>query len=236
MLIQMSLLKQAWKLTAVTVCAVLLAACGIAAPAPTVTAVASFTPVTPSITPSPIPTTTPSPTNTFTATPEPVTPPGCMIVNEDGKLYVLSDDVFFAFGPASEEIDQALADNYPEWANYEQNVSWDTEPAKLGEIVREASFQEKFALNSEVTLVTLGESLHWQLPSDSDLFLQSLTIGERLVRLWDEYSHPDNESIRSSYPEVTNGATYALYAFFNYDKERLKAWCDAYHMLFETSR
>jgi len=213
--------------------AILFAGCGQVTPVPTATATTapSFAPVISSITP----TTIPSPTNTFTVTPEPGAPPGCKIINEDGKLYVLSDDVFFAFGPSVEELDQALVGNYPEWANYEQNVSWSSELVTVGKIVREASFQEKFALNSAVTLVTLGESLNWQLPTDSDLFLQSLTISERLVRLWDEYSHPDNEVIRSRNSKVTNGATYALYILFDYDTNRLQAWCGTYQRLFGTS-
>lgn len=238
MLVSMTIRKRIWIAFSVILIVFLVGACGNIAPIPTVAATAttmpSLTPSTPSVTP-PIPTTTSLLTNTLTATSEPRTPPSCMIVSKDGKLFVLSDQVFFAIGPSEEEIDKALADNFPEWANYKQNVSWHSEPVKLSKIIREASFQEKFALNSEVTLVTLGENLDWQLPSNSDLFSQSLTIGERLVRLWDEYSHPDNESIRSSYPQVTNGATYALYIFFGHDREKLRAWCMNYQRLFGSS-
>jgi len=145
---------------------------------------------------------------------------------------VLSDDVFFAFGPSEEELDQVLAVNYPEWADYEQNVSWYSEPVTVGKIVREASFQEKFALNSAVTLVTLGESRGWQLPSDGDVFLESLTISERLHHLWFEWTNPENEEIRAQFPEITNAATYALYVYFDYDINRLQAWQDAYQGLF----
>jgi murein DD-endopeptidase MepM/ murein hydrolase activator NlpD len=148
------------------------------------------------------------------------------------SINVLHDQVFFALGPKEEELNRALENNFPEWANYEQNVRWDSEPAKLGEIVREASFQEQFALNPAVTLVTLGESLDWQLPSDSDLFLQSMTIGERLNYLWFEWANPENENIRVQNPEVSNGATYALYVFFDHDKDRLQAWQDTYYRLF----
>lgn len=223
----------------------LLVACGNLMPGsmptsvPTVTATAtivpSITPFTPSITPSPNPTITPLPTNPFTTTLEPDTPPGCMILNEDEKVYVLSDDVFFAYGPSAEELDQVLTANYPEWANYEQNVSWYPEPVTVGKIVREASFQERFALNPAVTLVTLGESLNWQLPANTDLFLQSLSIGERLHHLWFEWTNPENEQIRAQFPEVTNAATYALYVFFGYDLENLRAWCMSYQELFGTA-
>jgi hypothetical protein len=148
------------------------------------------------------------------------------------SIHVLDDQVFFALGPSGEELNQTLADNYPEWANYRQDVSWYSEPVTVGKIVREASFQEKFALNSEVALVTLGESLNWQSPSDSDLFLQSFAIGERPNYLWYEWTNPENEEIRAQFPEVTNGASYALYVFFNYDGEKLQIWYDAYQRLF----
>ena len=134
-----------------------------------------------------------------------------------------------------DELNQALANNFPEWANYEQNVRWSSEPAKLGEIVLNASFQEQFALNPAVTLITLGESMNWQLPSNSDLFFQSLDISERLNKLVFEWTNPENEAIRAHYPEVSNGATYALYVFFNYDIERLQTWCNTYQQLFGTS-
>ena len=148
------------------------------------------------------------------------------------SINALDDQVFFALGPSGEELDQALANNYPEWANYQQNVSWYSEPVKVGKVVREASFQEEFALNSGVTLVTLGESLDWQLPSTTDVFSESLVVGETLTNLWSEWINPENEQIRAQYPEVSNGATYALYAFFDFDTVRLQAWQDSYQRLF----
>jgi len=134
----------------------------------------TLTPLSPTatITPPIISTTTLVPTNTLTTTPEPGTPLGCLIINEDGKLYILSNKEFYAFGPDDDELDQALADHYPEWANFTQSVQWSSEPAKVGEIVSEASFDEKFALNPAVTLTTLGTSLDWQIPPDGDLFAQ----------------------------------------------------------------
>jgi hypothetical protein len=233
----MKIRKRVLTVSSVILTMFLSGACGAATPVPTLTATnaPSLTPITPTITPSPIPTITSLPTGTYTATPEPDTPPGCKILNEDGKLNVLSDDVFFALGPSGEELDQALADNYPEWANYKQNVSWYPEPVTVGKIVREASFQERFALNSAITLVTLGESLNWQLPSNSDLFSESLTAGERLHHLWFEWTNPENKQIRAQFSEVANAATYALYVYFGYDGAKLQAWCMTYQRLFGTS-
>ena len=135
-----------------------LGACGIATPVPTFTATTtpSLTPLVFSITPSPVPTTTPLPTNTSTATLEPGIPPGCMIHDEDGKLYVLSEKEFFAFGPSETKLDEVLVGNYPEWASFEQNVSWYSEPVRVGKIIEAASFREEYSLNPAVTLVTLG--------------------------------------------------------------------------------
>ncbi|MEJ5240328.1 MAG: hypothetical protein WHS87_03950 [Anaerolineales bacterium] len=152
-------------------------------------------------------------------------------------MYILSTDVFFSWGPTEEEINQALTDVFPAWAIFEQPVSWKPEPAKVGEIIREASlFEETFALNPAVTLVTLGVSLDWQLPPDSDLYSRAIATGRRLEHLWHEWAHPDNEYIRVRHPNLANdGATYALYIFFNQDLEKLQLWCDTYQKLFGAS-
>ena len=237
MLLLMKIRERVLIVSSVILTMFLTGACGAATPVPTITATnaPSLTPITPTITPSPFPTITSLPTGTYTATPEPGTPPGCKIIDESGNLYVLSSNEIFAWGVTEDELNQALANNFPEWANYEQNVRWSSEPAKLGEIVLNASFQEQFALNPAVTLITLGESMNWQLPSNSDLFFQSLDISERLNKLVFEWTNPENEAIRAHYPEVSNGATYALYVFFNYDIERLQTWCNTYQQLFGTS-
>ncbi|MBI5840647.1 MAG: M23 family metallopeptidase, partial [Chloroflexi bacterium] len=55
---------------------------------------------------------------------------------------------------------------------------------------------------------------------------------KRLNHLVFEWTNPENEDIRTRYPEVSNGATYALYVFFDYDQGKLQAWHDAYVKLF----
>lgn len=192
-------------------------------PTPISTLHFTFTPATPTMTPLFKETSTVIPT---------------FVNNSDCKeiqatnLYLLSDDVFFAITTTAEDINQTLTNNYPEWANYEQTVTWNTEPVKLGEIILSASFQEQFAINSAVTLVTLGESLDWQLPLGEDLYSKSLSISERLFLYAFEWSKPENEEIRKSYPEVTNAATYAIYIFFNNDREKIQQWCYSYQKLF----
>ncbi|HXF90328.1 MAG TPA: hypothetical protein VNJ29_00195 [Candidatus Nitrosotenuis sp.] len=168
---------------------------------------------------------------TSTATPTFVNNSDCKKIKET-NLYLLSDDDFFAITTTAEDINRALGSNYPEWANYEQKVTWNTEPVKLGEIILSASFQEQFAINSAVTLVTLGESLDWQLPLDEDLYSKSLSISKRLFLSAFEWSKPENEGIRKSYPEITNAATYAIYIFFSNDREKIQKWCYSYQKLF----
>src|SRR5574339_150890 len=77
------------------------------------TPMSSLTPFTPSMTPSPMPTATPLPSSTFTLTPEPGTPSGCKILHQDGKIEVLSEKEFFAFGPSETELDEVLVGSYP---------------------------------------------------------------------------------------------------------------------------
>ena len=230
----MKLLKQAKKLVTLAIGTILLVACGIAAPVPTVTStvVPSFTQFTPSVAPSPISTTTPRPADTLTATAEPNVSTGCKIINEDGKLYVLSEKEFFAFGPSEAKLDEVLVGNYPDWSSFEQNVSWYSEPVNLGKIIEAASFREQYRFNPAVTLVTLAESLGWQIPADGDLYTRALETSEALIRPALEWIKPDNEQLRAQYPQIANGATYALHIFFEGDEGRLQAWCNTYQRLF----
>jgi len=215
-----------------------LAACGIATPVPTVTAIttSSPTPIAPSITPSYTPSAIPLPTNTYTASLEPDIAPNCKIANEPGQLYLLSEKKFRDLRTTEGKLNKALALHYPEWAHYTQMVSWDTQPVKLGEIIVSASLNEQLNLqiNPAVTLITLGESMDWQLPANTDLFLKSREISEELEGMALDWVNPQNEGLRSQYPEVANSATYTLYAYFNYKLDRLQSWCNTYQRLFET--
>jgi len=238
MLILMKLLKRPWKFLALTLSTFLLAACGVATPMPTVTvtATSSPTPVAPSITPSYTASAILLSTNTYAASPEPDVAPNCKISNEEGQLYLLSDQEFRDLRTHEGILDQALAAHYPEWANYTQSVPWSTQPVKLGEIIVSASYDEEanLQINPAVTLVTLGDSLDWQLPSNTDLYLKSQEISTELNRLSFDWEDPQNENLRSQYPEVTNSGTYALYIFFNSRLDRLQRWCSTYQQLFGT--
>ena len=228
----MTLLQRILVLTIQLLIAFQLAACGIAAPAPTVTAtlVSSLAPPTPSITPSVIP----LPTDTHMASPELGIAPNCRIANEEGQLYLLNNQEFRNLRTSDGKLDRALAVHYPEWANYTQLVPWSTQPVKLGEIIVSASLNIELNLqiNPAVTLVTLGESLDWQLPANTDLFSKSREISLTLQQHDYDWVDPQNKNLHSQYPEVTNNATYALYAYFSYNPDRLQSWCNTYQQLF----
>ncbi len=195
-------------------------------------------PVNPSITPSQTPSAIPIPTSTHTASPEPDIALNCNIINEAGQLYLLSDKKFqnlLAF-TSTRELDQALAIHYPEWSNYRQMVSWSAQPIAIGEIMNSASLDIELNLqiNPAVTLVTLGESLNWQLPSNTDLYLKAREISLQLSRSGFDWDTQQNESLRSQYPEIVNGGTYALYIFFHSNLDSLESWCNKYQILFGT--
>lgn len=221
----------ALKRIVVSLLMVSLVACGVATPIPTApaTTAPSLTPIAPSISA----TTTISPTNIPTASPESDVAPNCKIANEEGRLYLLSDQEFHDLRTTAGKLNRALAAHYPEWANYTQPVPWSTQPVKLGEIIVSASINIELNLqiNPAVTLVTLGDSLNWQLPANEDLFSKSREISLTLEQYASDWNDPQ-KSLRSQYPEVANSGTYALYAFFNYNLDRLQGWCNTYQQLF----
>lgn len=178
-----------------------------------------------------------TPTSILTETLNLTALPPCDIVNAEGKLYVLGTGVFFSLGPSDNEIDRALKNTFPAWAAFQQRILGYSELASVGEIIEAASLgQEKFSLNPAVTLITLGLKLDWQLPPDGDLYSQSLIVGEQLHHNWFQWNNPDNEQLRLRYPNLADdGATYALYEFFDHDIEKLQNWCNTYQALFAGS-
>lgn len=147
----------------------------------------------------------------------------------------MSENLLFLPGSNGEVLDQALAETYPTWASFRQQPDWYNEPVTAGQIIQDASVEETFQMNATVTLVTVGLELNWQLPDDGDLFSKARNTGEQLVLNSLEWSHPDNEHIRSQHPEVRNGATYALYKYFDFNKVALQEWCESYIALFGKS-
>jgi hypothetical protein len=236
MMIYMKILKCELIVFSILLFTSLIGACGDVTPVPIVTetVVVKLLSPTSSITPSPIPSITSLPMNTYTATPELDIAQDCKISDETGQLYLLSDQEFRDLRTTPGKLDQVLTNNYPEWANYTQMVPWSTQPVKLGEIIVSVSHDEEsnLQINAAVTLVTLGDSLNWQLPSNTDIYLRSQEISTELNRLSFDWENPFDDSLRRQYPEVANSGTYALYAFFDYNLDRLQSWCNTYQKLF----
>lgn len=186
----------------------------------------------PTITSTPIPTSLPTSTSTLTPT------QSCYTNKNDSKVFILHDDVF-SFARIDEEIlDEVLSNNYPEWSSFRQKMDWYDEPVSAGTIIDDASFAERFALNPAVTLVTLGIQLNWDLPMDGDLFSPARSVGKKLdSHYWDYVFNEINDQIQTNekYSDVANAATYAIYAFFEYDQVILEDWCEIYIKLYDQS-
>ena len=163
-------------------------------------------------------------------------------MSDDEILYILHNDVFNHRGPDGKELDMALFRMYSQWASFSQILGWYEEPLSAGRIIEEASSKEPdLQVNSAVTLVTVGMLLNWQLLPDADLFSQARAVSERLDDLYWEYfnwkhfdDNQDKETQRH-YQDAGNAATYAIYAFFEYDREVLSEWCETYQNLFGQS-
>lgn len=199
----------------------------------------STSPAVPTLTPQSTKTASPSLTPSLTATPTSsptATPlPNCGIYDQEGNFYVLNDDVIFYPGPDGEDLDLALEKAYPTWSSFRQQPDWYDEPVSAGQIIKDASYEKTFHLNSAVLLVTVGLELNWEKPIDGDLYSRARNTGERLVLFSGEWIHPDNVHIRSQYPQIANGATYALYKYFDFNEAALEDWCEDYITLFEKS-
>ncbi len=163
---------------------------------------------------------------------------GVRALNPQNPLYVLHDDILYHIGPDAEELDRALNALFPQWASFRQTVPWWDEPISAGQVVEDASFDETFEINPAVTLVTVGMQLDWQPPADGDLFSRAQSVSEQLHGLFWKYArwkhlgeHKDEEA-QARFQDVANAATYALYAFFHFDRQQLENWHETYRALF----
>ena len=231
MLILMNLLKQAKKLVTLAISTILLAACGIAAPAPTVTAttVPSLTPFIPSATLPPTSTTIPSPTITLISTPD-----FCDQSQWGDKIQILSNDLLTALKPGGPTVfDRILAEQNPAWADFRQDSH--DEMRSAGVIFHETAFGPEWGtgINPAVILVTYGIERNWELPADGDLVSEVEQIRAVLFQHRSEWVHGEVDP--SQYPMVANGATYVLYRYFNGDLSKLEDWCRTYVQVYDKS-
>ncbi len=175
-----------------------------------------------------------SPTSISTLTPT----PSCLTNIHGSKLFILHDSVLYRGGVQGEHLDRALEVRFPEWTTFTQIPYWNDKPLSAGEIIDEASFAEEFQINPAITLVTLGVEFNWMLPSNGDLFTIARETAKNLNGYYWDYAFDDIDDqtqIKNSYPGIENAATYAIYAYFDNDKEKLVEWCETYIELFNQS-
>jgi hypothetical protein len=201
--------------------ATLFAGCGQITQVPNVT-----TTMMPSIAPL-IPSNTPLPINVITQTVTAIPLSTCTPI-PNNNVYLVDRAVYDAVdaglelgvGEAVEVLQQALEEHHPEWA----------EEDGLAEYVWNHSHAQNIGVNPRVLLVTTGVALDWQIPEDHDLREDIIQTGITLTQHYREFRF--NEELQANYPQVADAANYALYAFFDYDLEKLDAWQQEYDQMF----
>ena len=199
----------------------LIGACGNVTPVLSVTET-----VVPSLTLLPL-SITPSPVNTITQTATVTVLPRCTPV-PDGYIYVIeyftyeNVDAGLELGAwgAIEVLQQALDVHHPGWAQEEG----------LAKYVWDHSHAQMIGVNPRVLLVTAGMALNWQIPEGHDLGEDVSQVGVTLTQHYRGFLF--NEDLQADYPQVANAESYALYAFFDYDLEKLNAWQQEYDRMF----
>ena len=187
---------------------------------------------TPSITVSPTYTPSPSPTLTSTISP---TPDICNPAQwqEDG-IYVLSTDQFGALKPGGPNtFIRILIDKNPAWADFQQEDHGEMRAA--GKIFHESSCGPEMGMgaNPAVVLVLYGVNNNWALPVNGDLVSAVYQIRDSLYHDEAEWDFGDID--QSQYPPIANGATYALYRYFDGNKDLLESWCRTYEEVYGES-
>jgi hypothetical protein len=201
---------------------VILMACSVVTPLPTVTVTTtpSLTPFIPSITPSAIP--------SITSTPD-----FCNSAQWGEKIQILSNDLFTALEPGGPTLfDSILVGQNPAWADFRQNQSGEIRSA--GIIFHETAFGPELGtgVNPAVLLVTYGVEQNWELPANGDLVSE---VDRIRAELHQYESDVILEKIDLSQYPVANGATYVLYRYFVGDLSKLGAWCHIYVQIYGQS-
>jgi hypothetical protein len=174
---------------------------------------------------------TPFPIPTVTSTISP-TPDFCYPAHwqEDG-IYVLSTDQFGAFRPGGPStFNHILIGLNSAWADFRQEDH--DELRSAGVIFHESSFGPKMGMgvNPAVVLVTYGVEYDWQLPEYGNLVSRVEQIRDSLYKHEVEWNF--GEVDQSQYPRIANGATYALFRFFDGNKNLLETWCRTYFEIY----
>jgi len=180
---------------------------------------------TPSITISP--TFTPFPLLTLTSTISP-TPDICNpTLWQENEIYLLSTKIFGAMDPGGPStFTRILIDKNPAWSDFQQEDHGKMRTA--GVIFWESSFGPEMGMgaNPAIVLVVYGVKNDWALPEDGDLVSAVHQIRDSLYHDEAEWSFGDID--RSQYPPIANGATYALFRYFDGNEQKLESWCRTY--------
>ncbi|WKZ49166.1 MAG: hypothetical protein QY306_07330 [Anaerolineales bacterium] len=223
MLVTTKLRIQTSLLRTVFCIATLLAGCGRVAPASTVTARVTSNPT------QPVSSTISSPVSTVTSTATVIPLPTCTPIP---KIYIYVIDratyldvdagLELGLGPsgAIAVLQEALDEHHPDWGQEEG----------LAKNAWNYSHAQNIGVNPRALLVTTGVALDWQIPEDHDLKEDIIQTGVALTQSYREFRF--NEELQAKYPQVANAASYALYAFFDYDLEKLEVWQQEYDRMF----
>ena len=161
------------------------------------------------------------------------TPLECKIKNSEGRFFVSGDELFYSYLVVnSTTLDEKLEKNFPNWENFSQSLTFSNAPVPLSVIIVDASIQKEYQLNPAITLVTLGESLDWELPDDGDVATRAKNISKQLHDSFADWYLSKSGEYQNEYPQIESAATYALYQFFQGDEEKLESWCVSIQNLF----
>jgi len=147
---------------------------------------------------------------------------------------VLSTDLFGALKPGGPNtFDRILISQTSAWADFRQEDH--DELRSAGVIFHESSFGPKMGMgaNPAVVLVSYGVKYDWELPKYGNLVSRVKQIRDSLYQ--HEFDWNFGEVDQSLYPPIANGATYALYRFFDSNQEDLEIWCRTYLDVFGLS-
>ena len=172
-------------------------------------------------------TNTPLPIPTVSSTISP-TPDLCNPTRwQENEIYLLSTKLFGALHPGGPNtFNRILIDKNPTWADFQQEDHGEMRAA--GVIFHESSFGPELGMgvNPAVVLVVYGIKNDWALPANGDLVSAVHQIRDSLYQ--DESEWAFGKVNQSQYPPITNGATYALFRYFEGNISLLESWCRSY--------
>ena len=174
------------------------------------------------------PTTMPTLTTTSTQVSPSPTPDFCNpTIWQENDIYLLSPELFGALHPGGPNtFNRILIDKNPTWVDFQQEDHGEMRNA--GVIFHESSLGPELGMgvNPAVVLVVYGIKNDWALPVNSDLVSAVYQIRDSLFQ--DELEWFQEKVDLSKYPPIANGATYALYRYYNGNEQKLESWCRTY--------